>query len=141
MLIRPPHSFKQTKGKDTKLDLFGFEDVDARHGDNSNSGGDHTDGGSSYKIKYFGFDDMSDSDGGDDDTGSSKQRRRNKKAVVAMETPEIIVEDEPDLCDPPDPFEMLEIQQRASAKEKKKNFERREHKTRAGNSLTHTHRV
>uniref|UniRef100_H2T7A7 Wings apart-like protein homolog n=1 Tax=Takifugu rubripes TaxID=31033 RepID=H2T7A7_TAKRU len=113
-------SFKPAKSKDTKLDLFGFDDVDAQQGDN---GGDHTEGGSSYKIKYFGFDDMSDSDGEDDDTGGSQQRRRKKKAAVAMATPEMTAEDEPHLH-PPDPFEKLQIQQRPFAKEKKKNSER-----------------
>ncbi|TWW82038.1 wings apart-like protein homolog [Takifugu flavidus] len=124
-------SFKPAKSKDTKLDLFGFDDVDAQQGDN---GGDHTEGGSSYKIKYFGFDDMSDSDGEDDDTGGSQQRRRKKKAAVAMATPEMTAEDEPHL-DPPDPFEKLQIQQRPFAKEKKKNSERREHKTSAADFL------
>lgn len=128
-------SFKPAKSKDTKLDLFGFDDVDAQQGDNG--GGDHTEGGSSYKIKYFGFDDMSDSDGEDDDTGASEQRRR-KKAVVAMATPEITAEGKPHL-DPPDPFEKLQVQQRPFAKEKKKNSERREHKTSAGTTHTHTH--
>uniref|UniRef100_H3CB43 WAPL cohesin release factor b n=1 Tax=Tetraodon nigroviridis TaxID=99883 RepID=H3CB43_TETNG len=123
--------FKQTKSKDTKLDLFGFDDVDAHQDDGSNSGGDpHAEGGSSYKIKYFGFDDMSDSDGGEEDAAGfkrSKQRRRVKKAAVTMETPEIVVEDKPDV-DPPDPFEKLETRQSPSAKEKKKNSERQEHK-------------
>ncbi|KAG8008865.1 Wings apart-like protein-like protein [Nibea albiflora] len=72
----------QTKSKkDSKLDLFGFEDADLHQEDSS---ADNADGGSSYKIKYFGFDDMSDSDGAeDDDNAGSKERRRAKKAAVA----------------------------------------------------------
>lgn len=140
-MIHPPHRLKQSKSKDTKLDLFGFDDVDAHQDDNSNSGSEHhAEGGSSYKIKYFGFDDMSDSDGGEDNVGGfkhSKERRRIKKAAVTMGTPEILVEDEPDV-DPPDPFEKLEIQRSPSAKEKKKNSERQEHKARAGSVQTHT---
>uniref|UniRef100_A0A674MWG1 Wings apart-like protein homolog n=1 Tax=Takifugu rubripes TaxID=31033 RepID=A0A674MWG1_TAKRU len=80
-------SFKPAKSKDTKLDLFGFDDVDAQQGDN---GGDHTEGGSSYKIKYFGFDDMSDSDGEDDDTGGSQQRRRKKKTHPSPPPPSLV---------------------------------------------------
>uniref|UniRef100_A0AAX7UQ79 Wings apart-like protein homolog n=1 Tax=Astatotilapia calliptera TaxID=8154 RepID=A0AAX7UQ79_ASTCA len=57
----------QTKSKkDSKLDLFGFEDSEAQQEENSS---DSADGRSSYKIKYFGFDDMSDSDGAEDDGG------------------------------------------------------------------------
>uniref|UniRef100_A0A8C4HDE7 Wings apart-like protein homolog n=1 Tax=Dicentrarchus labrax TaxID=13489 RepID=A0A8C4HDE7_DICLA len=65
----------QTKSKkDSKLELFGFEDADAHQEDTSAT--DNADGGSSYKIKYFGFDDMSDSDGTDDDDeyGSSERQ-------------------------------------------------------------------
>lgn len=120
----------QTKSKkDSKLDLFGFEDADAHQEDNS---GDNTDGGSSYKIKYFGFDDMSDSDGADnDDEGGSKERRKAKKAAAAKVTPVITIEETLEI-DPPDPFERLEIQERPPAKENKKNSERQENRIRAG---------
>uniref|UniRef100_A0AAQ5WYG6 Wings apart-like protein homolog n=1 Tax=Amphiprion ocellaris TaxID=80972 RepID=A0AAQ5WYG6_AMPOC len=86
----------QTKSKkDSKLDLFGFEDADVHQEDDGAE--------SSYKIKYFGFDDMSDSDGAEDDNGGSKERRRAKKAAaaVAKVTPVVTVEemltDEPNL--------------------------------------------
>ncbi|XP_076615746.1 wings apart-like protein homolog [Chaetodon auriga] len=119
---------RQTKSKkDSKLDLFGFEDADAHQEDNST---DNTDSGSSYKIKYFGFDDMSDSDGADDDDSGSKERRRAKKAAVAKGTPAVTVEEMPDQ-DPPDPFEKLEVQERPAAKEYKKNSERQESRIRA----------
>uniref|UniRef100_A0A665W4B5 Wings apart-like protein homolog n=1 Tax=Echeneis naucrates TaxID=173247 RepID=A0A665W4B5_ECHNA len=68
----------QTKSKkDSKLELFGFEDADTHQEENRS---DFTDSRSSYKIKYFGFDDMSDSDGADDDDDSLKERRKAKKA-------------------------------------------------------------
>ena len=108
--------------------MFGFEDAEAHQDDNS---ADNTDGGSSYKIKYFGFDDMSDSDGADDDDNSSKERRRAKKAAVAKGTPVVTVEEIPD-DEPPDPFERLEVQERPAVKESKKNAERQESRIRAG---------
>lgn len=133
----PRLRFRQTQTKskkDSKLDLFGFEDADAHQKDNS---GDNTDGGSNYKIKYFGFDDMSDSDGADnDDEDGSKERRRAKKAAAAKVTPVVTVEETLDVdpldVDPPDPFERLEIQERPAAKENKKNSERQENRIRAG---------
>uniref|UniRef100_A0A3B4TFZ4 Wings apart-like protein homolog n=1 Tax=Seriola dumerili TaxID=41447 RepID=A0A3B4TFZ4_SERDU len=99
----------QTKSKkDSKLELFGFEDTDTHQEENSS---DNTDSRSSYKIKYFGFDDMSDSDGSDDD--SSKERRRAKKAAVTKATPVVTIEETP-AYDPPDPFERLESRERPS---------------------------
>ncbi|XP_068610520.1 wings apart-like protein homolog [Brachionichthys hirsutus] len=119
----------QTKSKkDSKLDLFGFDDVDVHQEESS---AENTDGGSRYKIKYFGFDDMSDSDGTDDDS-SSKERRRAKKAAVAKEMMGI---DEEEILDddPPDPFERLEVLERPAAKDNnnKKKFERQENRIRA----------
>ncbi|XP_023127071.2 wings apart-like protein homolog [Amphiprion ocellaris] len=115
----------QTKSKkDSKLDLFGFEDADVHQEDDGAE--------SSYKIKYFGFDDMSDSDGAEDDNGGSKERRRAKKAAaaVAKVTPVVTVEEM--LTDePPDPFERLEIRERPTVKESKKNFDRLESRIRA----------
>nr|XP_046232856.1 wings apart-like protein homolog [Scatophagus argus]XP_046232858.1 wings apart-like protein homolog [Scatophagus argus] len=123
--------FRQTQTKSkkhSKLELFGFEEADTLQEDSS---ADHTDGGSSYKIKYFGFDDMSDSDGADDDdNGGSKERRRAKKPAVAKETPVVTVEETQD-DDPPDPFERLEIRERPAVKENKNNSERQEKRIRA----------
>ncbi|KAM4524917.1 wings apart-like protein homolog [Odontesthes bonariensis] len=129
----------QTKSKkETKPDLFGFEDADAHRGENSP---DSTDGRSNYKIKYFGFDDMSDSDSDgaedDEDIGSSKERRRAKRASVSTVTPVVTVEETPvdDTPDPfddtPDPFERLQNRERPTVKESKKNSERRESRIRA----------
>ncbi|XP_039870363.1 wings apart-like protein homolog [Simochromis diagramma] len=124
----------QTKSKkDSKLDLFGFEDSEAQQEENSS---DSADGRSSYKIKYFGFDDMSDSDGAEDDDGRAKERRRaKKKAAITTATPVVTIEEMP-ADDPPDPFErlevqeMLEVQERPAVKESKKNSEKQESRIR-----------
>ncbi|KAF0025914.1 hypothetical protein F2P81_022795 [Scophthalmus maximus] len=118
--------------KDSKLDLFGFEDADAHQEENSS---DNTDNRSTYKIKYFGFDDMSDSDGDDDDDDGFKERRRAAKkaaadaakaatAVIEEEEEEDEEEEEAPTYDPPDPFERLETRERPAAKENKKHSER-----------------
>lgn len=140
--------FKQTQTKskkDSKLDLFGFDDADVHQQENS---GDNADGGSSYKIQYFGFDDMSDSDGADDEDGDggAKERRRAKKAAAARRTM-MVPEEETPSDEPPDPFERLEsverLQslQRPTVKENKKNSERQESRIRAGKTHTHTHSI
>lgn len=90
--------------KDSDLGLFGFEEVDSGQNQNSSV---HTDGRSNYKIKYFGFDDTSDSDGED---GGSKERRNKTKRAAVMEVEEE-EEEEPEE-EPPDPFERLEQLQR-----------------------------
>ncbi|MCI4383863.1 hypothetical protein PGIGA_G00031550 [Pangasianodon gigas] len=59
--------------KESKLDLFGFDD-----GDTPSAEGDSASSGSSnYKIKYFGFDELSnsDSDGAEDEDKPRKTRR------------------------------------------------------------------
>uniref|UniRef100_A0A7N8Y0A1 Wings apart-like protein homolog n=1 Tax=Mastacembelus armatus TaxID=205130 RepID=A0A7N8Y0A1_9TELE len=111
----------QTKSKkDRKLNLFGFEDAETQPEENS---ANNADGRSSYKIKYFGFDDMSDSDGADDDDDNdSKERRKAKKAATAKAAPVVAAEETPP-DDPPDPFESLESRKRPTPKENKKNSE------------------
>lgn len=99
--------------KNSKLDLFGFEDADSHM-----ESDDASDGASRYKIKYFGFDDMSDSDGDDSgDISRSKERRRAKMAAadVVDETP---TQHSPDLR------ESLDTVERLSAKERKKSPDR-----------------
>nr|XP_020484515.2 wings apart-like protein homolog [Labrus bergylta] len=114
--------------KDSKLELFGFDDTEVRQEENS---ADNPDGGSSYKIKYFGFDDMSDSEDDEDDK-SSKERRRAKRAAMAMADPVITIEEETSADEePPDPFERLETPERPTVKDKKKNSERQESRIRA----------
>uniref|UniRef100_A0A7N8Y1C5 Wings apart-like protein homolog n=1 Tax=Mastacembelus armatus TaxID=205130 RepID=A0A7N8Y1C5_9TELE len=97
----------QTKSKkDRKLNLFGFEDAETQPEENS---ANNADGRSSYKIKYFGFDDMSDSDGADDDDDNdSKERRKAKKAATAKAAPVVAAEETPP-DDPPDPFESVYV--------------------------------
>uniref|UniRef100_A0A669CH18 Wings apart-like protein homolog n=1 Tax=Oreochromis niloticus TaxID=8128 RepID=A0A669CH18_ORENI len=102
-LKNPLHKFRQTQTKskkDSKLDLFGFEDSEAQQEENST---DSTDGRSSYKIKYFGFDDMSDSDGDEDDGRAKERRRAKKKAPNTTVTPVVTVEETPW------PFEELHV--------------------------------
>ncbi|XP_077095750.1 wings apart-like protein homolog isoform X3 [Siphateles boraxobius] len=61
--------------KETKLEFFGFE-AQAADGDATASGS------TSYKIKYFGFDELSESDSEDEDDSAAKERRKNKKAAM-----------------------------------------------------------
>lgn len=129
--------FRQTQTKSkkaTKLELFGFDDADANRDENSS---DTVDGQSSYKIKYFGFDDMSDSDGAgdggdnDEDYGRYKERRRRRAKMAAdMETTLVPEEEETPTEEPPDPFERLEIPE-PPMMENRKNSERQESKARA----------
>ncbi|CAJ1081368.1 wings apart-like protein homolog [Xyrichtys novacula] len=137
--------FRQTQTrskKDSKLELFGFDDAEVPQEENN---ADNADGGSSYKIKYFGFDDMSDSEEDDDKSFSKERRRRAKMAGMANVTPAITIEEEEeeeemaDDSEPPDPFEMLESQERPTVKEKTKNSERQENRIRAGRKHTPTH--
>uniref|UniRef100_A0A3Q1I7X9 Wings apart-like protein homolog n=1 Tax=Anabas testudineus TaxID=64144 RepID=A0A3Q1I7X9_ANATE len=101
----------QTKSKkDNKLDLFGFDDTDPHQEENCTNS---SDGRSSYKIKYFGFDDMSDSDGADTDDDACKETKKAKKTVIVKETPVVTVE-ETLSNDVPDPFEMLETREKMS---------------------------
>ncbi|KAL0964490.1 hypothetical protein UPYG_G00324520 [Umbra pygmaea] len=79
-----PTRFRPTQSKtkkETKLEFFGFEDKGDLDGDD---GGDASAGGSSsYKIKYFGFDDLSESDS-DEDEGSQAREKKTQKAAVTV---------------------------------------------------------
>ncbi|CAK6977637.1 wings apart-like protein homolog [Scomber scombrus] len=117
--------------KDSKLELFGFDDADPRQ-ENSSDNADGGGGGSNYKIKYFGFDDMSDSDGADDDGDNNnmpKQRRKAKK-VMSVEEETTPVNDSPDPIERFDSFEKperperFERREKPTARESKKNSER-----------------
>lgn len=137
-LCRP----RQTQTKSKKEGLFGFDDNDFDLEEDSSDG---TDGKSRYKIQYFGFDDMSDSDGEDDDTGS-KPWRKVAEAAVAEATPEVAEEEEAS-DDFPDPFERLEqresqqIWEKPAAKESKKSSERLDRKTHRGKRAFRGRRV
>uniref|UniRef100_A0A9J8C8Q4 Wings apart-like protein homolog n=1 Tax=Cyprinus carpio carpio TaxID=630221 RepID=A0A9J8C8Q4_CYPCA len=77
-----PTRFRTTQSKskkETKLEFFGFEENEAQDTD----GDGVASGSTSYKIKYFGFDDLSESDSEDEDDSAAKERKKNKKAAVA----------------------------------------------------------
>ncbi|XP_043958142.1 wings apart-like protein homolog [Gambusia affinis] len=121
---------RPTQTKSKKEDLFGFDDTDFNLEENSADSGD---GKSTYKIQYFGFDDMSDSDGADDNDDESKPRRKVMQAAVSKATPAVSVKEMTtvdDDDDVPDPFERLEnresqqVWEKPVAKESKKNSER-----------------
>lgn len=65
--------------KSSKLELFGFDDTDAVADDD-----DSASGSSSYRIKYFGFDDLSESDS-EEEEGSSHRRRAKRMAAAEAE--------------------------------------------------------
>lgn len=67
--------------KDAKLEFFGFDDQDDGAG---GDGGPRPSGQSSYRIKYFGFDDLSESDDEEEDEWQQKERKAKKKAKSAM---------------------------------------------------------
>ncbi|XP_055463961.1 wings apart-like protein homolog isoform X3 [Psammomys obesus] len=67
--------------KDVKLEFFGFEDHDETGGDEGGSGS------SNYKIKYFGFDDLSESE--DDDDDCQMERKKDKKRTKTAPTPSL----------------------------------------------------
>nr|XP_023686672.1 wings apart-like protein homolog [Paramormyrops kingsleyae] len=67
--------------KETKLDFFGFEESEGQEAD----GDPAASGSATYKIKYFGFDDLSESDSDEEDEGSlaAEKKRAKKKAAAA----------------------------------------------------------
>ncbi|XP_063636866.1 wings apart-like protein homolog isoform X4 [Pan troglodytes] len=67
--------------KDVKLEFFGFEDHE--------TGGDEGGSGSSnYKIKYFGFDDLSESED-DEDDDCQVERKTSKKRTKTAPSPSL----------------------------------------------------
>ncbi|TRY81638.1 hypothetical protein DNTS_034008 [Danionella cerebrum] len=66
----------QSKMKSGKPELFGFDDTDAMMEDDECASGS-----SSYRIKYFGFDDLSESDG-EGEEGTSRPRKEKRRAVT-----------------------------------------------------------
>ncbi|XP_072138670.1 wings apart-like protein homolog [Mobula birostris] len=63
--------------KDAKLEFFGFDEQEGEEGAFQSTGG-----AANYKIKYFGFDDLSESSDEDDD--SESEGRHRKKSSVRM---------------------------------------------------------
>ncbi|KAM4526203.1 wings apart-like protein homolog isoform 2-T2 [Fundulus diaphanus] len=121
---------RQTQAKPKKGDLFGFDDTDFHQEENS---GDGADGKSNYKIQYFGFDDMSDSDGAEDDSEPHLRRKVMQSAVSQLSPP--VAAEETAIDDDPDPFERLESREslqmweKPAAKESKRTSARPERKT------------
>lgn len=68
--------------KDVKLEFFGFEDHDETGGDEGGSGS------SNYKIKYFGFDDLSESEDEDEDD-CQVERKSSKKRTKTTPSPSL----------------------------------------------------
>lgn len=80
-----PTRFRPTQSKskkETKLEFFGFEENEAQDADGETT----VSGSTSYKIKYFGFDDLSESDSDEDDDSAAKERKKEKKAATTMST-------------------------------------------------------
>ncbi|KAJ8360164.1 hypothetical protein SKAU_G00166890 [Synaphobranchus kaupii] len=74
----------QSKSKrESKLEFFGFEEKEGQ----DDEGDPPASGGPNYKIKYFGFDDLSESDGEEEEDGSqAAEKRKAKKASAAIAT-------------------------------------------------------
>ncbi|XP_055758481.1 wings apart-like protein homolog [Salvelinus fontinalis] len=97
-----PNRFRTTQSKskkETKLEFFGFEDKGDQEGED---GADPTAGGSSYKIKYFGFDDLSESDSDEEDGTRVKEKRKAKKAAAAAVAAMAVSVDSPQPSDSQD---------------------------------------
>uniref|UniRef100_A0A674E156 Wings apart-like protein homolog n=1 Tax=Salmo trutta TaxID=8032 RepID=A0A674E156_SALTR len=86
--------------KETKLEFFGFEDKGDQEGE---EGADHAAGGSSsYKIKYFGFDDLSESDSDEEEGSQAKEKRKAKKAAAVVAAAMAAIVDSPQPSDSQD---------------------------------------
>uniref|UniRef100_UPI0037E7DF01 wings apart-like protein homolog n=1 Tax=Semicossyphus pulcher TaxID=241346 RepID=UPI0037E7DF01 len=78
--FRPTQTKTKKTKTETKLEFFGFEDKEDQGAEEGPEGG--MAGKSSYKIKYFGFDDLSESDS--DDESSQAKEKKAKKAAAAL---------------------------------------------------------
>uniref|UniRef100_A0A7N5ZUA5 WAPL domain-containing protein n=1 Tax=Anabas testudineus TaxID=64144 RepID=A0A7N5ZUA5_ANATE len=78
--FRPTQTKTKKTKAETKLEFFGFEDKEDQEGEEGTEG--VMAGKSSYKIKYFGFDDLSESDS--DDESSQAKEKKAKKAYAAL---------------------------------------------------------
>ncbi|CDQ58320.1 unnamed protein product [Oncorhynchus mykiss] len=102
VLPAKPNRFRTTQSKskkETKLEFFGFEDKGDQEGED---GADPTAGGSSYKIKYFGFDDLSESDSDEEDGTHVKVKRKAKKAAAVAVAAMAVSVDSPQPSDSQD---------------------------------------
>ncbi|XP_042357838.1 wings apart-like protein homolog [Plectropomus leopardus] len=78
--FRPTQTKTKKSKTETKLEFFGFEDKEDQGDEEGPEAG--MAGKSSYKIKYFGFDDLSESDS--DDESSQAKEKKAKKAAAAL---------------------------------------------------------
>ncbi|XP_072523257.1 wings apart-like protein homolog isoform X2 [Salminus brasiliensis] len=110
--------------KDSKLELFGFDDGEGFAEDDDPA----SSGRSNYKIKYFGFDDLSESDS-DEDESSAERRRAKRKAMAAAAPAEVSGETSVDSPQPrssqesqssTDPLEISETNSRTVSEAPKK---------------------
>uniref|UniRef100_A0A8C6LSZ3 WAPL cohesin release factor a n=1 Tax=Nothobranchius furzeri TaxID=105023 RepID=A0A8C6LSZ3_NOTFU len=79
--FRPTQAKVKKTKTETKLEFFGFEAEDGEQEEESSESG--MPGKSSYKIKYFGFDDLSESDS-DDESSQVKEKRAKKAALASL---------------------------------------------------------
>ncbi|XP_051578979.1 wings apart-like protein homolog isoform X2 [Myxocyprinus asiaticus] len=78
-----PTRFRPTQSKskkETKLEFFGFEENEAQGADGEAT----VSGSTSYKIKYFGFDELSESDSDEEEDSVAKQWKEKKAAMAAL---------------------------------------------------------
>ncbi|MGH0156517.1 UNVERIFIED_CONTAM: hypothetical protein FKN15_031709 [Acipenser sinensis] len=76
-------SFRPTQNKSkkaAKLEFFGF---DEEHGGQGIEGDPTASGSANYKIKYFGFDDVSESDSDEEEGSQASEKRKAKKKKAA----------------------------------------------------------
>ncbi|XP_035260522.1 wings apart-like protein homolog [Anguilla anguilla] len=66
--------------KESKLEFFGFEENEGLEAE----GDPAASGSTNYKIKYFGFDDLSESDSDEDEGSQAAESRRAKKKAAAL---------------------------------------------------------
>lgn len=77
-----PTRFRPTQNKskkETKLEFFGFEENDVQDADGEAT----VSGSTSYKIKYFGFDDLSESDSEEEDDSEAKEKKEKKAMALS----------------------------------------------------------
>lgn len=111
---KPVSRFRPTQNKskkDSKLELFGFDDGGAFAEEDDDPA---SSGRSNYKIKYFGFDDLSESDSDEDESTAERRRAKRKAmaaAVAAAAAAAASVEVSEETCiDRPQPTSSLESQ-------------------------------
>ncbi|RXM35825.1 Wings apart-like protein-like [Acipenser ruthenus] len=78
-----PARFRPTQNKSkkaAKLEFFGF---DEEHGGQGIEGDPTASGSANYKIKYFGFDDVSESDSDEEEGSQASEKRKAKKKKAA----------------------------------------------------------